>query len=134
MPQQTVFTPSATETITFTPNSTGPSSLAMPTVDAANPDTLVTNGTAVSVWFQFGTAPVSAGPSVQGGLRALPGQTVLLTSNAAVLTAAASNPAVIGSAQAGVAGTATFVSALAQMGTTGAVTVTRGVASANFVF
>jgi hypothetical protein len=125
---QVTFTPAAS--VTFVTSAGGGSTFAMPTVDAENVDTTVTFAGTGVLYVSFAAgAPV--GPTVAGNLVVRSGETLLLTSNAAVL-AATSNPAVRNTL-AGIAAAATSGCAACQ-GSAASVTITRGTAFATETF
>lgn len=135
--QQTIFTPSSSGTnaiVTMIASSLAVTTGAMPAVDAANLDTLVVNSSSTPCFLAFGVTPTPAGPNVVGNVLVQPGQSVLLTAKGGVLSAAASNPAVIGPPQASTAASATLVSATAGLPGQISLTITRGTAAANYVF
>jgi hypothetical protein len=127
------FTPSASVSALVVPHIL--TTIGMPAVDAGNVDTMVTNSAAEPAYLGFGPA-TNVGADVAGTLVVPGGQTVLLTANTTVLSAAANNTLVLGpstsiraGAQPSVAAAATL--AAGRSGGTGAtLTITRGTASA----
>lgn len=118
------FIPAATETLPVP--GAGSSVIALPAVDSGNPDVTVSHSSSQPVILAFGAGAI-VGPNSAGAITVLPGQTILLTSNAAVL-AAATNALVQGGPQAAAAGTQTAVTVWTP--STVQLTLTRGTASA----
>jgi hypothetical protein len=123
------FTPSAS--VTFTPDSIS-GTFAIPAPDGTHNDIVVTNGSLSTLAFQLGTA--SSMPAFASGCITLAGGASVLLTTPAIAANSASNPAVYGAGQATNAATATLMAAQLLVARGGAVTVTRGTASAQVTF
>jgi hypothetical protein len=114
------FAPAAS--VSFSAPTFAPGTFNLPAVDGSNPDLMIVNN---------GCAAATVTLSSGGGCRLSPGQSILLTANAAVLAAAVGHANVGNMAAAGSNAT-TCQAQTDQFG--GSVTVTRGTATAPAVF
>ena len=136
------FTPAGTVTIQ-TATSPVPGTFAMPPVDAANSDLQITADPATTAYVAF-AAGASVGPEMPGTVVVKPGQSALLTAQAALL-ARTGNP-LSGLVPASGRTLASWSAAVAQAAAAatqctiltsppgGVVTITRGTASATTTF